>query len=56
MNFDGAGDLEFGGGNVKVDPSVLKGKPQFHVPAKFGTFLPVLTRLLFPKSYLTDVL
>jgi hypothetical protein len=25
MNFDGAEGLEFGGGNTKVDPSVLAG-------------------------------
>jgi hypothetical protein len=26
MNYDGAPDLEFGGGNTKVDPSVIRGK------------------------------
>jgi protein-ribulosamine 3-kinase len=36
MNFEGAGDFEFGGGNVQVDPSVLKGKHQLRVSGTFG--------------------
>ncbi|OIW34507.1 hypothetical protein CONLIGDRAFT_7607 [Coniochaeta ligniaria NRRL 30616] len=28
MNFEGAGDFEFGGGNVNVDPSVLRELPE----------------------------
>jgi hypothetical protein len=26
MNYDGAQDLEFGGGNTKIDPSVTRGE------------------------------
>jgi hypothetical protein len=26
MNYNGADDLEFGAGNTKIDPAVLRGK------------------------------
>lgn len=37
MNFEGAGGFKFGGGNVKVDLSVLKGKQQLRVSGNFGS-------------------
>jgi hypothetical protein len=46
MNYDGAPDLEFGGGNTKIDPSVTRGKytdNTLHDQTK-----PVLNRCLQP--------